>query len=390
MIMRDVHLAAVRGLLRQYPVVGILGARQVGKTTLALAAARGARLAARFDLEDPRDLARLQEPMAALEGLRGLVIIDEIQRRPELFPALRVLADRPRRPARFLILGSASPSLLRQSSESLAGRVGYHRMGGFDLLEVGPSRLDALWLRGGFPRSFLAPDEESSMRWRRNFLTDFLERELPQLGIRVPAATLRRFWTMLAHYHGQVWNSSEFARSFGVADTTVRHYLDIMTDTFMLSQLLPWHENLRKRQVKAPKLYLSDPGLLHILLDIHDKADLASHPKSGASWEGFALTQVMRRLGAAPSEAYFWATHTGAELDLLIVRGRRRRGFEFKKTGAPSLTPSMRIALTDLSLESLDVIYPGAECFPLAPKIRAVGLSRLRQHLEPLNHRRAA
>ncbi|MBI5596542.1 MAG: ATP-binding protein [Elusimicrobia bacterium] len=384
MLRRDGHLSAVRDLLRQYPVVGILGARQVGKTTLALAAARGLRLAARFDLEDPRDLARLEDPMAALEGLRGLVIIDEIQRRPELFPALRVLSDRPKRPASFLILGSASPSLLRQSSESLAGRVGYHRLGGFDLQEVGPGRLETLWLRGGFPRSFLAPDESSSLRWRRNFLTDFLERELPQLGIRVPAASLRRFWTMLAHYHGQVWNSSEFARSFGVADTTVRHYLDIMTDTFMLSRLLPWHENLRKRQVKAPKFYLADPGLLHVLLDIRDGKDLASHPKSGASWEGFALTQVMHRLGAAPEEGYFWATHTGAELDLLVVRGRRRRGFEFKKNSAPSLTPSMRIALSDLSLESLDVIYPGEECFPLAPKIRAVGLGRLRQHLEPL------
>lgn len=384
MLRRDAHLAALGALLRQYPVVGLLGPRQVGKTTLALAAARGGKLAAHFDLEDPRDLAKLQEPMAALEPLRGLVIIDEIQRRPELFPALRVLADRPRKPARFLILGSASPSLLRQSSESLAGRVGYHPLGGFELREVGPRRADALWTRGGFPLSFLAPDGTTSFRWRQNFMTDFLERELPQLGFRVPAATLRRFWTMLAHYHGQVLNASDFARSFGIADTTVRHYLDIMTDTFMLRQLRPWHENLRKRQVKAPKLYLSDSGLLHALLDIRDAEGLASHPKSGASWEGFAMSQVMSRLGAASDEAYFWATHTGAELDLLVVRGRRRLGFEFKKTSAPGLTPSMRIALSDLSLDSLDVVYPGDDCFPLASKIRAVGIRALERHVQTL------
>lgn len=384
MLRRDAHLAALRSLLRQYPVAGLLGPRQVGKTTLALGVARGARLAAHFDLEDPRDLAKLQDPMAALEPLRGLVVIDEIQRRPELFPALRVLADRPKTPARFLILGSASPSLLRQSSETLAGRVGYHPLGGFDLREAGPRRVDLLWSRGGFPRSLLAPDEPTSLRWRQNFLTDFLERELPQLGVRVPAATLRRFWTMLAHYHGQVLNSSDFARSFGIADTTVRHYLDIMIDTFMLRQLMPWHENLRKRQVKAPKLYLSDTGLLHALLDVRDAESLASHPKSGASWEGFALSQVMSRLGAAANEGYFWATHAGAELDLLVVRGRRRLGFEFKKTSAPGLTPSMRIALADLSLESLDVVYPGSDCFPLGPKIRAIGLRGLERHLKPL------
>lgn len=380
MLSRPRRLAELRGLLARYPVVGILGPRQVGKTTLARMAA-GAD-APRFDLEDPRDLARLEDPMAALAGLRGLVVIDEVQRRPELFPVLRVLADRPRRPARFLVLGSASPSLLRQSSESLAGRVAYMRLGGFDSDEAGAGA--KLWLRGGYPRSFLARGEKDSFQWRRNFLSDFLERDLPQLGVQIPAAALRRFWGMLAHCHAQILNSSEIGRSLGVADTTVRRYLDVLADTFMARQLKPWHENLAKRQVKSPKVYVADSGLLHALLDIREGASLDIHPKSGASWEGFALAQTVARLGAEWEECHFWATHNGAELDLFVVRGGRRLGFEFKKSSAPAVTPSMRAALADLKLDSLTVVYPGTQAYPMSARIRALPLGRLWRDLDPL------
>ena len=379
MIRRRRHLEAVRSLLSRNPVVAVLGARQVGKTTLA----RQTRLpgrgpAAWFDLEDPSHLARLADPMLALRDLRGLVVIDEVQRLPGLFPVLRVLADRPARPARFLLLGSASPNLRRQGSESLAGRIAHHVLPPLGLDEVGRPASDRLWMRGGFPRSFLARSEAASVEWRREFIAAFLERDLPQLGFGLPAHTMRRFWTMLAHYHGQIWNASEFARSFGVADTTVRNYLDALSETFVVRQLQPWHENLAKRQVKSPKVYLSDSGLLHALLGIESLGELESHPRLGASWEGFALESVVRMLGARPEECYFWATHAGAELDLLIVKGGKRLGFEFKRTETPALTPSMRIALQDLKLDRLDVVHAGRESFPLAGRVRAIPLGMIR------------
>lgn len=364
--------------------MAILGARQVGKSTLArgLAAARGGKTSY-FDLEDPRDLAPLAEPMLALRSLSGLVVLDEVQRVPDLFAPLRVLADRPRG-ARFLVLGSASPSLLRQSSESLAGRISYHRLGGFALDEVGESRWKRLWLRGGFPRSFLASSESRSVSWRRDFLRTFVERDLPQLVLGVPAATMERFWAMLAHYHGQIWNASELARAFGVSQHTVGRYLDILTGTFVVRRLQPWHENLSKRQVKAPKIFVADSGMLHALLGLPTWRDVERHPKVGASFEGFALTEVATRLGARAEECFFWATHAGAELDLLIVRGRRRLGFEVKYTEAPRVTPSMRTALADLGLERLDVVHAGPDTYPLAPRIRAVSISRLMHDVKPL------
>jgi hypothetical protein len=317
--------------------------------------------------------------MLALERLRGLVVIDEIQRKPELFPALRVLADRARKPARFLLLGSASPDILRQGSESLAGRISYHILPGLSLAETGET--DRLWLRGGFPRSYLARSEKESSAWRREFIAAFLERDLPQLGIRTPAATLRRFWNMLAHYHGQIWNSSEFGRSFGVADTTVRGYLDTLTSAFVVRQLQPWTENIKKRQVRSPKVYLEDSGILHYFLGVSGRTELENHPKVGASWEGFALSQVVQCLGARPEEIYFWATHAGAELDLLWIRGRKRFGFEFKRTSSPRMTPSIRAAMEDLNLKKLFVIFPGKEGYALGRGINAVGLDSIRNQL---------
>lgn len=383
MIPRQRHLEELRRLLKAYPVVAILGARQVGKTTLAealLSSHRGA--SRRFDLEDPRDLALLGDPMLALEGLRGLVVLDEIHHRPELFPALRVLADRRPVRTRFLVLGSASPDLLRQGSESLAGRIAYHFLPGLSLEEVGTEKLETLWLRGGYPRSFLARTHQKSSEWRRNFVRTFLAKDVPSLGISAPVETLSRFWSMLAHYHGQIWNSSEFARSFGVADTTVRRYLDLLSALFVVRQLPAWTANLRKRQVKAPKVYLTDTGLLHSLLDIETRRQLERHPKVGASWEGFMLEAVIDRLRLRPEQCYFWATHTGAELDLLVVRGRERTGFEFKRTTAPRLTPSMRSAIADLGLSRLEVIHAGPETFPMAKGVRAVAAGRLLQDLQ--------
>jgi uncharacterized protein len=385
-VLRRRHLDALSGLLDRFPVVGLLGARQVGKTTLArdLAASRRGLRTTFFDLEDPADLARLAEPILALRELEGLVVIDEVQRRPELFPALRVLADRPGAGARFLVLGSASPDLLKQTSESLAGRIFYHQLGGFALDEVGMDARDRLWVRGGFPRSFLGGSDAESAEWRQGFIRTFLERDLPQFGVAIPAATLRRFWTMLAHYHGQVWNGAEIARAFGIAGTTVRRYLDTLTAALVLRQLQPWFANIAKRQVRSPKVYIADSGLLHALLNLETLHELAGHPKVGASWEGFALGEVTVRLGARDDETFFWATHGGAELDLLVVRGSRRLGFEFKRTDAPRLSPSIRSALTDLQLDRVDVVHAGDHSFPLAERVRALALSRIHDDLEPL------
>jgi hypothetical protein len=385
LIDRTSHLARLRSLLAETPVVAILGARQVGKTTLArdFAATRRERVTF-FDLENEDDLALLAEPTLALAPLRGLVVLDEVQRRPELFSVLRVLVDRPDRPTKFLVLGSAAPELLRQSSESLAGRIAFHELSGFGLDEVGVGKLDRLWLRGGFPRSFLARSEEASRRWRRDFVRTFLERDLAQLGVTIPAATLGRFWAMLAHAHGQVLNASELGRSLAVADTTVRRYLDLLAATFVVRVLPAWFENLGKRQVKAPKVYVADSGLLHTLLGIETREGLDRHPKVGATWEGFGLEAITRRLGARREECFFWATHSGSELDLLVVRGEHRLGFELKRTTMPKVTPSMRGALEALGLERLDVVHAGSRSFPLAPAIRALALERLLDDLEPL------
>jgi uncharacterized protein len=384
MIDRPFHLARVEALLRRHPVVALLGARQVGKTTLARQIGTRRRGPVhRLDLEEPADLARLADPMLGLRDVEGLVILDEVQRRPELFPVLRVLADRRKAKARFLVLGSASPDLLRQTSESLAGRIAYHELTGFSLQEVGIVQADRLWLRGGFPRSYLARSDALSAEWRRDFIRTFLERDLPQLGANIPALALRRFWAMLAHVHGQLWNASEFGRSFGVADTTVRRYLDLLTGTFVVRQLLPWAENLGKRQVKAPKVFISDSGILHTLLDVRTREDLERHPKVGASWEGCGIQAVIDRLQARAEECFFWRTHAGAELDLLVVRGRRRWGFEFRRTVAPMLTRSMHSALEDLRLTRLDVVHSGDRTFLLGRKVRALALRRLLSDLEP-------
>jgi uncharacterized protein len=378
MIPRDRHLNAVQRLLRQFPVVAILGARQVGKTTLALEILKQAKSPGeRFDLEDPADLARLSDTKLALGDLKGLVVIDEIQRRPDIFPVLRVLADRRPRRARFLVLGSASPELLRQSSETLAGRIAFHTLGGFHLDEVGVEKLDRLWLRGGFPLSFLTRTQDASFTWRQSFIRTFLERDLPQLGVRVPAATLSRFWSMLAHYHGQVWNGAEFARSFGVSDKTVRHYLDTLHAAQVATVLQPWHENIRKRQVKSPKVYVRDSGVLHGLLGIRERRDLERHPKLGASWEGFLLQQVAEHLGATADECYFWATHSGAEIDLVWVRGRRRWGFEFKRTSSPRLTGSLHTAIETLGLQKAFLVHAGDKTFPMHKKVTAVAAVRI-------------
>jgi predicted AAA+ superfamily ATPase len=354
--------------------VVLVGPRQVGKTTLARSFVP-AGSPAFFDLEDPRVEAQLQAPLLALEPLRGLVAVDEVQRAPELFKVLRVLMDRDPPPARFLLLGSASPGLLRQASETLAGRVEVIEIGGFALDELGGGALERLWLRGGYPRSYLAAGEADSRAWRDAFTRLFLERDLPLLGINVPAPAMRRFWTMLAHLNGQVWNAAEPARSLGVNESTVRRHLDWLTQTFMVRQLQPWFENLGKRQVKAPKIYFRDTGLLHALLGIADAATLAAHPKSGASWEAFALEQVLEI--AAPDEAWFWATHAGAEVDLLMIKDGRRVGIEFERADAPRLTASMRIAMRDLRLDSLYAVYPGDRRYPLADAVEAVPLSAL-------------
>lgn len=378
MIDRPDHIERVLGLLDRHPCVGLIGARQVGKTTLARTIAKEREGGTTFfDLESSEDRARLQDPMLTLKPLTGLVVLDEVQRAPEIFETIRVLVDRPRSPATFLVLGSASPELLRQSSETLAGRIAYHELGGLSLEEVGIKNHGRLWLRGGFPRSFLAKNDNDSHEWRGGFIRTFLERDLPQLGVNIRSVTLRRFWTMLAHYHGQTWNGSEFARSFGVSDTTVRNYLDLLTAALVVRQLPAWRENISKRQVKSPKVYLTDSGILHSLLNLRTIAEVESHPKLGASWEGFVLSEIVNLLEASPEECYYWATHAGAELDLLIARGGGKRGFEIKRTSSPKLTKSMTVAIDDLRLDRLDVIHAGDHSFPLADKVRAVALKDL-------------
>ncbi len=347
-----------------FPVVAIVGPRQCGKSTLA----RQFNAAHFFDLENPRDLAMLEQPQLALENLSGLIVIDEIQRAPDLFPLLRYLVDH--QPSqRYLILGSASRDLLRQSSETLAGRIAYHELGGLGLADLGADRWRDLWLRGGMPRSLLADSDEISALWRQQYVSTFLERDIPQLGIQIPAHTLRRFWTMLCHYHGQILNHSELARSFGISDMTVRRYLEILEGTFMIRLLQPWHANLGKRLVKRPKLYLRDCGLFHSLMSIDTMAQLTAHNKLGASWEGFALEASIRAIGKRPEECAFWATHSGAEVDLFWQHGGKNLAVEVKYADAPRLTPSMKSAVADLDLHHLWVVYPGDRAYPLSEKI---------------------
>ena len=374
MIARPLIIDRVRRALGRSRVVALIGPRQCGKTTLARQLVLPDSINY-FDLESPASLARLAEPMTALSPLRGMVVIDEVQRRPDLFPIVRVLADRRPLPARFLILGSASPNLLRQSSESLAGRLEVVTLAGFTLAEMGAKALGRHWQRGGFPRAFLARSAADCAAWRQEFIQTFLERDLPQLGITIPSVALLRFWTMLAHCHGQVWSAAEPARSLGVSEPTVRRYLDLLSGVFMVRQLQPWHENLGKRQVRSPKVYLRDSGLLHQLLGIHTEKDVLAHPKCGASWEGYAIEEVLKVV--QPDQAYFWATHQGAELDLLLFKDGRRLGVEVKRMDAPSLTPSMRIALNDLRLERLIVLYPGATRYALGDRVAIVPLAVL-------------
>ena len=377
MIPRHHHDGRIRRLLNQFPVVGLVGARQVGKTTLARSlAAREQGRVTFFDLEDPTDEARFADPKLALESLEGLVVIDEVQHSEGLFRLLRVLVDRPSNKARFLVLGSAGPELLRQSSESLAGRIAYHELPPLRVNETGPEFIDRLWMRGGFPRSFLAADEAESAAWRTSFLRALLERDLPQLGIAVPATTMRRFWTMVAHFHGSRWNAAEVARSLGVSAPTVNSYLDALVDALLVRKLTPWFENLKKRQVKAPKVYLADTGLLHTLLRLKTGPDLLGHPKSGASWEGFAMHEMVRILSVDWEDCYYWATHRGAEIDLLVFDEGGRIGVEFKRTSAPGMTRSMHSALTDLKLDRIFVVHPGRDRFRLHDRVEAVGLRR--------------
>src|SRR5258706_1989546 len=374
MIDRKADVRLVQTALKRSRVVALLGPRQCGKTTLArrFVAAKSLNY---FDLEDPLSLARLDQPDTVLRPLKGVVVIDEIQRRPDLFPLLRVLADRKPLPSRFLILGSASPELLKQSSETLAGRLETVPLEGFRLVDLGAKMQARHWLRGGFPLSYTAKTEANSFAWRRQFQQTFLERDLPQLGVTIAAVALRRFWNMLAHYHGQIWNAAELARAMAVNESTVRRYLDLLTGVFMVRQLPPWFENLGKRQVKAPKVYLRDSGLLHSLLGIANQHDLEHHPKVGASWEGYAVEEVLKAV--QPDEAYYWATYSGAEIDLVLFKRGRRIGVECKRTDAPTLTPSMRTALDNLKLDELQVVYPGEKRYTLAKGVEVVPLAEM-------------
>lgn len=369
-INRSIDKNEIQKRIHSFPVTAILGPRQCGKTTLA----RTFACDHFFDLENPQDHARLEHPQLALEDLKGLIVIDEIQRHPNLFPVIRYLVDtHPEQ--KYLILGSASRDLIQQSSETLAGRIAYFQLGGFRLQDVDADALKSLWLRGGFPPSFIKEDEESSRLWRQNFVTTFLERDIPQLGITIPSRTLRRFWTMLSHFHGQVINYSELARSFGISDVTVRKYIDILEGTFMIRTLQPWHINTGKRLVKRPKLYVRDSGLFHTLMNIDDEHQLYSHPKLGASFEGFALECICRELNKNDNEFYFYNVHEGSELDLFWQQKGKNWGIEFKYSDAPKLTRSMTIVIEDLKLAHLWVIYPGKKTYRLSENITVAPLS---------------
>jgi predicted AAA+ superfamily ATPase len=366
MINRPFYLEQLSIAVQRSPVTALLGPRQCGKTTLARMFGDG-RDTVYFDLESQPDLTRLQNPELMLGALKGVAILDEIQEKPDLFKVLRVLVDRPLNRTRFLLLGSASPDVMKNASESLAGRVEFVELSGFELREINIESEQTLWLRGGFPRSFLADSDEDSMAWREGFIRTFLERDIPHLGISIPSAAMRRFWTMLAHYHGQIWNAAELGRAMGLSDKTMRSYLDILTGTFMIRQIQPWHENIGKRQVKAPKIYFRDSGILHNLISLPDHHSLLGHPRVGASWEGFALEQTLQTI--KPPQAFFWSTYSGAELDLFFLYKGHRYGMEFKFNEAPAITKSMRISLETLKLDHLWIIYPGRERYSAHEKI---------------------
>lgn len=374
MIQRPLYINQLSQATVRSPITAILGPRQCGKTTLARMFEHG-KNALYFDLESVPDQQRLQNPELLLGSYNGLVVLDEIQIMPQLFNALRVLVDRKENRAQFLLLGSASPGIIKNVSETLAGRVEFIELSGFNIQETGSYDWEKLWLRGGFPRSFLAGSDKDSLAWREGFIRTFLERDIPQLGISIPAAAMRRFWTMLAHYHGQTWNASELARAMGLSDKTVRSYLDILTGTFMINQLQPWYENISKRQVKAPKLYFRDTGLLHGLLNLPDLNTLYGHPRVGASWEGFVIEQIMQSISI--KQAYFWSTHNGAEVDLFLTHNGRRYAFEVKLSESIKVTRSMRIALKDLQLDHLWVIYPGKHEYPVDEKISVWPISKI-------------
>lgn len=367
LIKREAEIEHINNLISSFPVTAILGPRQCGKTVLANQVA----FDHYFDLENPRDSVRLETPQLALEDLEGLIVIDEIQRFPDIFQLIRYLVDSKSK-QKYLILGSASRDLIRQSSESLAGRIGYHRLGGFTLSDIGKKNLQKLWLRGGFPRSYLAGSSSKSFLWLENYINTFLERDIPQLGISIPARTLRKFWTMISHYHSQVLNHSEIGRSFGISDMTVKKYMNILEGTFMLRVLQPWHTNTKKRLIKRPKIYIRDSGIFHSLMSIENKKQLFSHNKLGASWEGFALEYISRSINKRDEELYFWQTHAGAELDLLWQHKGKNWGIEFKYADAPRKTKSMEIALKDLKLSHLWVVYPGKKAYKLSKNLSVI------------------
>ena len=374
---RQAFLRQIGFFFQSHPMVGILGPRQCGKTTLArdYIGTLTDKQVHYFDLEDPEHLNRLSDPRLALDPLEGLIVIDEVQRLPELFPLLRVLIDRRPRKQQYLILGSASRDLLRQSSESLAGRIIYLELPPFTVFEA--DKPQRLWMRGGFPPSYLARGDANSLSWRKAYINNFLERDLPALGIDFAAHTMRRFWMMLAHWNGNVFNASEFARSLDVSSPTIKRYLDILAGTFMIRPLQPWHVNIRKRQVKSPKIYFRDMGIMHALLNLPDQASLEGHPKLGSSWEGFSLEQVVQIYRANAAECYFWGTYANAELDLLIVQGDKKTAFEFKYTSTPRITRSMYTALADLKLDEIIIVYPGTETYSLSEDIRVTNLQQL-------------
>ena len=372
MINRNKYLKKLQKATSRSPVTALLGPRQCGKTTLARMFSSKQETTF-FDLESQPDVRRLQNPELVFSSLSGLVVLDEIQNQPSLFNVLRVMVDRPENQARFLILGSASPDITKNVSETLAGRVEFIELSGFNLFEIGPDRFTNLWVRGGFPRSYLAPSDEDSIAWREGFIRTFLERDIPQLGIRIPSQAMRRFWNMMAHHHGNIWNASLIGRAMGLNDKTVRSYLDILTGTHMTRQLPPWFENLSKRQVKSPKIYIRDSGVLHGLLNLPDQHTLLGHPQVGASWEGFALEHLISTLDL--SESYFWATHSGAEIDLLFFYKGRRYGAEIKFTETPRPTKSIRAAIKSLNLEHVWIIYPGEHTYPIDDKISVLPIS---------------
>lgn len=374
LIPRKDELCILQKLIRSTPVTAILGARQCGKTTLA----NQLQSDAFFDLENPRDARQFETPQLTLERLKGLIVIDEIQHAPEIFPLLRYLVDH-RPDHKYLILGSASRDLIRQSSESLAGRIAYHNLGGLRFSDLPSAQLERHWLRGGFPRSFTAQAEEESYTWRMNFIQTFLERDIPQLGIAIAARTLRRFWIMLSHYHGQILNHSELARSFGISDKTVRHYIDILEGTFMIRVMQPWFTNPSKRLVKSPKLYLRDSGIFHALQSIGDNEQLLTHNKLGASWEGYIVEEISKII--ATDSMYFYRTHNGSEVDLFWQSGGRNWGVEVKYGDSPGMSRSLANAAHDLELEHLWIVYPGRQEYPVTEKATVIPLERLRERI---------